>query len=908
MIAERLYAALLLAFPRRFRARYGAPMRRIFRERWQRPLPARRRAAFLAAATIDVLGNAALERVAAARQWLLFPHVHDQLARSEQQRGPMIRQVVATDLRYAIRMFMRTPVFTALTVIALGLGIGANSAIFTVVNGVLLRPLPYASPDRLVMVWNDNTREGVRQYPMSYANFLDLRAATRTLERVEMMYSFLVTPTLRTGAGTDQLSASGVTPGMFALLGRTAALGRALQPGDGPEALLLSDGCWRRRFGADPGIVGRQLTVNERPATVVGVMPPDVHFPLKTMLGPSGFSPAIEPEAWMPLDVTVPPFVQNGTPARTVHFLSVVGRLAPGATVEQARAEIAGIVARLEQEFPEANRGLQSTVVPLHDQAVGRVRSGLVLLLAGVGVVLLMACVNVANLLLARSVSRQRELAVRAALGAGRQRLLAQMLTESLLLAGAGGTLGLGLVWAGVRMLVSIAPPELPRLAEVGPDATIVLFTAVVSLVTGVVVGTAPALAAGRANVVRALKDSSRAVAGGGARQRLRAGLVVLEVALAVILTTGAGLLLRSFTSLVAVDPGFQADRLLTLQIQLPNRLGTPDARRGFYESLFARLDALPGVVASGGTTRLPLGSTNVSTRVAVEGRPMSAGEQPEVELRRAVHDYFRAMGMPVLRGRGFSEADGPESQPVVVINQTMARRIWPHEDPIGKRFRIGTNPESRWNTVIGVVGDLRHAGLDVEPMSEFYIWYRQGPPVAPFLVVQTRGEPAALAESVRGALKSLEPDLAVYDLRTMSDVLAASVAERRFILLLALGFDLLALTLAAVGVYGVMSLVVSERTQEMGIRLALGAEPLRVMGLVVRHGVMLAAAGVAIGLAAAMALTPLMSGLLYGVAPADPLTIVSVPALLLLVAGVACSVPAWRAMRVDPVSALRCE
>jgi predicted permease len=908
MIAERLYAALLFAFPRRFRRRYGAPMRQIFRERYAAAIERGQRGRFLARALFDVLGNAALERASAAREWLLFPNAHEQLARCEQERRPMPWQAVKTDVRYALRMFARTPVFTALTVLALALGIGANSAIFSVVYGVLLKPLPYGDPDRLVMVWSDNTREGVRRYPMSAADFFDVKAAVRTLDRMEMMYSFLIQPTLRTNDGVEQFSASATTPGMFDLLGRRAALGRTLQASDGQNVVVLSDGFWRRRFGADPGIVGRQLTINEQPTIVVGVMPPGFHFPLKSMLGPTGTAGSIAPDAWVPVDTNVPQFSQNGVLNRVVHMLGVVGRLAPGATVEQARQEIAAITGRLARQYPDVNRGLGSDVVALHDQTVERVRPALVLLLVGVAFVLLMACVNVASLLLARSVARQKELAVRAALGAGRLRLLAQMLTESLVLALVGGALGLGLVWIGVRVLIAIAPPELPRLHEVHPDLTIVIFTALVSIAAGVLVGVAPAIAAGRSNVQGVLKDASRGVAGGVLRQRLRAALVIGEIALAVVLTIGAGLLLRSFVTLLNVDPGFRAEHLLTLQIQLPARLGSPDARGVFYGTMFERVKALPGVIAAGGTTRLPLGSTNVNTRVLVDGRSMSAGEMPEVEMRRAVHDYFVAMGMPILRGRTFSSEDGPTAPPVVVINQTMARRLWPNEDPIGKRFRVGTNPQTRWSTVIGVVGDLRHSGLDVEPVAEFYIWYLQGPPVAPFIVVRTQGDPAALAESLRAELKAFDKDVVVYNMRTMIDVRSASVAERRFILILALAFGVLALTLAAVGVYGVMALVVSERTQEMGIRLALGAAPIQVLMLVVRQGLTLAAVGILLGFVTSMALTPMMARQLYGVQPTDVMTLTGVPVLLLAVALIACAVPARRAMRVDPITSLRYE
>ena len=910
MIVERLYTVLLRAFPRRFRARYGAPMRQIFRERYNAAstVGARARTQFLMRTIVDVFTNAALERLAALRQWFLFPNFHEQLARREQEKRVMVWQALAMDVRYALRMFVRTPMFTGLTVLALALGIGANSAIFSVVNAVVLKPLPYAGPERLVMVWNDNTREGIRHYPMSYANFLDLKAATRTLDRVEMMYSFLISWTLRTREGSEKLSASGITPGMFELLGRSAALGRTLQPADADRAVVLSDAHWRRRFGADPTIVGRELTIGDQPRTVVGVMPADFHFPLKSMLGPSGFSPNVEPDAWMSVEVSRPQFVQNGVPARSPHFLSVVGRLAPGATIEQAREEVTAIVARLEQQYPDVNRGLKSNVVAMHDQAIGRVRPALLLLLAGVGFVLLMACVNVANLLLARSAARQRELAVRTALGAARSRLLGQLLVESLLLSAMGGLVGLVFVWAGVRLLVLIAPPELPRLAEVRPDMTIVVFTAAVSLMAGLLVGIVPAIAAGRGRVQDALKDASRGIAGGVLRQRLRAALVVGEVALAVVLTSGAALLLRSFVTLLSVDPGFRPQNLLTLQVELPTRLSTPDARLAFYGQMFQRLESLPGVVAAGGTTRLPLGSTNVSTRVMIEGRQMTPGEMPEVEFRRAVHDYFRAMGMPILRGRSFTATDAPTAPPVAIINETMARRIWPGEDPVGKRLKMGTNPQTPWTTVIGVVGDLRHTGLDVEPAAEYYIPYLQGPPTSPFLVIRAQGDPAAIAESVRAELRSLEKDMPVYDMRTMNEVLTASVAERRFILVLAIAFGILALTLAAVGVYGVMALIVTERTQEMGVRLALGAEPMTVLGLVVRQGLTLVGAGIAAGIVASLSLTPLMAGQLFGVGTMDPMTLAGVPTLLVAVALLACVVPARRAMRVDPVTALRYE
>ena len=820
----------------------------------------------------------------------------------------MLLQAVMIDLRYALRMFLRTPVFTSLTVIALALGIGANTAIFSVVNGVLLKPLPFAQPERLVMVWTDNVREKVHEYPMSPADFLDLKAATKRLDRVEMMYSFLTSSTLQTNDGAEQISGAGLTPGMFDLLGQGAALGRTLQPSDKNGVIVLSDRAWRRRFGADPGIVGRPLTIDGHPYTVIGVMPRDFHFPLKSMLGPSGFSAAVEPESWTPLDITGPNFMPNGQPARIPHYLSVVGRLAPGTTIAEARDEVTSIAAGLERQYPDINRGLKAAVIPLQDQAVGRLRAPLTLLLAGVGLVLLMACVNVANLLLARSVARQKEIAVRTVLGAGRIRLLAQMLVESLFLALSGGLVGVALSWIGVRVLIGLAPPAIPRLNEVHLDLTVLSFTLVVSVLAGLLVGMAPALATGRGNVQGALKDAARGVAGGTLRRRMRAGLIVAEIGLAVVLTVGAGLLVRSFVALLEVDPGFRADNLLAMQIQVPGSYNTADSRRAFYASLFEHLDRLPGVVATGGTTRLPLGSTNVSTRVMVEGRTMEPAAMPEVEMRRAVHNFFTAMGVPIVRGRAFNSEDTAAGPPVVMVNETMARRLWGGEDPVGKHLKMGADPAVPWSTVIGVIGDVRHTGLESVPAPEMYIWYLQGPPVAPYLVVRTQGDPEPLIDLLRAEMRKLDRNMPVYDIRPMTDVRSASVAERRFILILAAAFGMLALVLAAVGVYGVMALVVFERTQEMGIRLALGAEPVQVLALVVKQGMTLATAGVLVGVVASLLMAPAMNALLFGVSPSDPTTLAGIPLLLLAVALLACLVPARRAMRVDTTAALRYE
>jgi predicted permease len=698
---------------------------------------------------------------------------------------------------------------------------------------------------------------------------------------------------------------------MFEMLGRSPALGRTFSPQETATAVLVSNGFWRARLGSDRNVLGRVLNIANQARTIVGVMPPGFVFPYKTMLGPSGFSRSTDVEAWLPLEFVTSDSRQTGLVSltRSARFLSVVGRLKPGVTAAQADAEVAGIARQLAAAFPISNRVVGATVVPLHEQAVGGARPALLLLLGGVGFVLLMACVNLANLLLARSSVRQREMAIRSALGAARRRLIMQTMVETMLLAGAGGILALIAVSWAIGALIALAPADLPRLGEIRPDAWVMAFTFALSLVTGLAIGVVPALAASRPALQSTLKESGRGATSGKGQRRLRSALVVAEVALAVILTLGAGLLLRSFVSVLSIDPGFRPDRLLTLQIALPNNYQTPDQRRALYASLFSRLDAVPGVTSAGGTTRLPLGSTNVSTKVEVEGRGLPTGEWPEVEFRRAVHNYFEAMGIPILRGRGFTSQDGPTAPPVIVINQTMARRLFPGEDPVGRRIRTSTAtgptapPPS---TVIGVIGDVRHSGLETEPAPEMYTWYLQNPPTNPFIVLRAAGDAASLATAVRVQVQAVDKNIAAYDIRPMAQVRSESVAQRRFVLLLVTAFGVLALMMAAVGVYGVMALIVSERTAEIGIRLALGAQPMQVLRSIVTQGVTLSAGGVVVGLLFATALAPLVATQLYGVRTLDPPTMAVVPAMLMAIAVLACLVPAWRAMTVDPVNALR--
>jgi putative ABC transport system permease protein len=875
-LARAAHRAFLHLYPRAFRERFGAAMEQAFLDR-----PS-------AAALFDVFVSAFLVRL------------------SSREKSPMTAASLSADVRSAVRMFARQPVFTMLAVAALALGIGANTAIFTIVNGVLLRPLPYGAASRLVMVWSTNPQAGHDRDAVAPLDYLDYRKAGAFAD-LEASYSFLAGVPLTTATGTEQMLVTAVTPGLFDMLGRAPAMGRVFTTAEAKTAVVISHNFWLRRLGGDPAVIGRVLTIQNQPLTVVGVMPADFVFPYKTMLGPSGFARSYDVDAWLPLSFVTADSRATGdaTLTRSAHFLSVVGRLRPGVTARQADAEVRAIAAQLAGTFPASNRAVGALVVPLHEQAVGGLRPALGLLLAGVGFVLLMACANLANLLLARSSARSREMAIRMALGASRSRLVQQTLVETLVLSLAGGTLALVFVTWGIGGLVALAPADMPRLAEVHADAVVLAFTLGLSLATGFAVGVVPAFASARPRVQSSLKEGGRSMTAGRGQRRLRAALVGAEMALAVVLTLGAGLLLRSFLAVLAVDPGFTTDHLLTLQIALPSRYRTPDQQRALYADLFERLKAIPGVVSSGGTTRLPLGSTNVSTRVDVEGRALPPGEWPEIEFRRALGDYFTTMGIPLLRGRLFTVDDGPTAPRVAVINDRMARRLFPGEDPLGRRLRFGST-SAPWVTVVGVVGDVRHSGLEEEPAPELYIWALQGPPVNPFIVVRASGEAAALTAAVRAAVQAVDPTIVAYDVRPMAQVRAESMAERRFVLLLVAAFGALALAMAAVGVYGVMALVVAERTAEIGIRLALGATPATVLASVLREGLTLAAAGVGAGLAAAVTLVPAIATQLYGIRPFDGVTLAIVPLLLLGVAAAACAMPARRAMTVNPIDALR--
>ncbi|HVL68067.1 MAG TPA: ABC transporter permease [Vicinamibacterales bacterium] len=896
-----LHRLALRAYPRSFREEFGGELQRVFDERLRGCRALRRVPLALFCVADTVLSGLAERR----NQRLAHRRRRQHAAGRQSSRVHLSWDAVWRDVRFSLRQFRRTPGFPLLIVASLALGIGANTAIFAVVHSVLLRPLPYGDPDALVAIWSHNRGSNEPTNPVSPANFEAFRAAP-SLEGAEAMYSFLTRVELRNGPEPEPVVLSEVTPGMFRLLGRAPVVGRSFE--DERDGAVLSHQFWRTRLGADPNVIGRTFTLSAGASTVtvpvVGVMPEDFTFPYGSMLWRTSSVRDLTVDLWLPMSRHRDSRLVDaaGQPNRTVHYLAVVGRLRGGATLERARDELASIAARRALEYPDTNTGWGITVRPLHEQAVGAMRPALIILLCGVGLVLLITCMNVANVLLARAAVRGRDLAVRSALGASRARLVQQMLTESVLLALAGGLAGFGVMALSLRALVAAAPPNLPRLDEVSWSPAVVLFGLAVSLLVGIAVGVIPALSAARSRAQDSLRDGTRTTTSAASR-RARSALVVAEIALAMLLTVVGGLLLRSFLAVVNTDPGFNPERLLTMQAAVPPRYAGAEATLRFYDELEARLRALPGVVAVGGTTRLPLGSTNVTTFLEVDGRAVPRAEQPEVEMRRALFDYFGAMQIPVVRGRTFGAEDRAGGSGVTVINEALARRVFPGEDPIGRRVRF--SPSGSWLEIVGIVGDIRHGSLEEPPKPEFYVWYRQGPPVGPFVVVRTAGDATALADAVRQVFRDLGAD-PPRDMQTMEAVKSGSVAARRFVLLLVGTFGVLALTLAALGVFGVVTLIAAERTSEVGIRLALGATPPQVLRLLLGQSFALASVGVGLGALTALIGSRVVQAQLFGVTATDPVTYGAVAALLLATAGVAAYVPARRAMRVDPVASLR--
>ena len=793
------------------------------------------------------------------------------------------------DLRYGLRGLAKNPGFTLVAVLTLALGIGANSAIFSVVNAVLLRPLPYREPERIVTALRGGW------FPIAPANFLDWRAQQSAFEQIGAAQAW--GPTLTGRERPEQVGALQVTSDLFSVLGVSPALGRTFLPGeDQPGAgkvVVLSHHLWQRRFGGDPALVGQTITLNGDGYTVVGVMPAGFQFAPFWVTNAELFAPLnLGPRAG----------------DRAGQSLRVFARLKEGVTREQAQAEMNAISRRLEQQYPETNKNSDIRIDPLHEKVAGKVRPALLVLLGAVSFVLLIACANVANLLLARSAARRKEIAVRAALGAGRVRLIRQLLTESMLLGLAGGGLGLLLAGWGINLLVALSPANLPRVETISLDLRVAGFTLAVALATGLIFGLAPALQASKLDLNEALKEGGRGSTEGLRRNRVRGALVVAEVALALVLLIGAGLMIRSFRRLQAVDAGFDPRRVLTLTVQTSGpKYATGAQRAAFFDQLLPRLAALPGVASASAINHLPLAGDTWTLGFAVEGRPAPApGERQGAVYRIVRPGYFRTMGMTVLNGRDFTDQDRAGAPGVAMINETFARSVWPNEDPIGKRIRVnddGPNPRE----VIGVVKDAKQSEWTADARREVYLSHLQTPtPSYLTLVLRAAGEPLGLAAAVQREVWSIDQDLPVAKVASLEQVVADAVGQPRFNLLLLNLFAAVALALAAVGIYGVMAYSVAQRTHEIGIRLALGARAGDVLKLVVGQGLILTLIGLAIGLGAAFGLTRLMESLLYGVSATDPATFIAIPLLLAGVALFASYLPARRAMKVDPMTALR--
>jgi predicted permease len=807
------------------------------------------------------------------------------------------------DLRFGARTLARNPGFACVAILTLALGVGANAAIFSVVNAVLLRPVPWAEPGRAVMIWSRWT--AFEKTWVSDGEVNGYRKESRTLADVGAWDAGQVN---LTGDGEpERVSAGSVTANLFAVLGATPIRGRAFTAQEdipnGPRVAIIGYGLWQRRYGGDPSMVGRTIQINGAPSEVIGIMPAD--FVLPTDFQNPAPSVLWTPAGW-----------DSASTEHGNHGYYAAARLKPGVTLAQARDDLHTIAQNwTRQGFYPPQMQFDTVLLSLQEEIVGTVRRAIWLLFGAVGFLLLIACANVANLLLARAEARQREMAVRTALGAGAARVVRQLLTESLVLAGISAAAGLSLAWIGVRLLAWWNPSSIPRVAGTSVDWRVLLFTVGIALVTTVIFSVAPAARLLKADLTESMKEGGGNATTGGGRSRFRNGLVVAEMALAVVLLVGAGLMLRTLWSLQRVDLGFSPAGVLTMRIALPTAsYATPDRVVSFYTGLVEQIGAIPGVTAAGAARSLPLGSTIGDFGLVVDGYVPPPGTGAKGDWQIITAGYTAAIGERVLKGRGLERTDASDSQLVGLINEEMARRYWSGRDPIGGRFRIGMRPDRPWVTVVGIVKDVRHNGITGTVKEKFYIphtqWHRSLGNAnlirGMTLVVRTQGSPVALTSQVKDAIRRLDPNLPVADVRTMEEVVGGAMSTPRFTSVLLSIFAALALTLSAVGIYGVLSYVVSRRTREIGIRVAIGAGRGQVLKMVLGSGVSLALAGIAAGLVLAFGVTRLLRGLLHGVTPADPLTFTAVAIVLTGVAALASVVPAWRASRVDPVIALK--
>ena len=803
-------------------------------------------------------------------------------------------ELLLADLRYAARTLLKRPLFATVAVLTLALGIGANAAIFSVVNAVLLAKLPFEKPDELMMIWGNNAAANLYQQPASVPDYDDLKE-NQVFEQIAATRSQAFN--LTGGDEPERINGARVAVNLFSLLRAKPLMGRDFFEPDGvagaEPVVLVSHALWQQRYGADINLIGRPLNVDGKSYTVIGVLPPGVYYPTPDV------------------SLYIPLITQPNELARGARFLRVIGRLKQGVSLSEARAEMNTIAGRAADQYPVTNSGYGIDLVPLHEQIVGRVRPALLVLLGAVGCVLLIACANVANLLLARAASRRTEFAIRAALGASRARLVRQLLTESVLLSLAGGAMGLLLAVWGVPTLMGISANSIPRGEEVGINLRVLGFTAVVSLATGIVFGIVPALRSSSKHTTDALREGRRGTTRSVLHQRLLSGLVISEVAIALVLLITAGLMISSFVSISRVSPGFNPKGVLALGIGLSSKYPDIPKQASFYESLVAKVSTIPGVESAASSIRIPLIGFNASTSFTIQGRPVQPGSEPTTDYRAVTGGYFKTMGIPLLKGRDFTERDNKDAPETVVINQMMAERFFSGEDPIGKRIQIFPDP-ARWREIVGVVGDVRLLGLDTEINPTIYVPMPQNPyPNAlrnVFLVARTSGEPKSLIAGIRRELRSLDGDVPISQVQTMEEIVSGSLSQRRLSMSLLVVFSGLAAVLAAVGIYGVMAYIVAQRTHEIGIRMAMGAQQGEVLRMILGDGAKLTLIGVGIGVGAAFALTRVLSSLLYGVSAADPVTFAGISLLLACVAMSASYLPARKAAKVDPMEALRNE
>jgi putative ABC transport system permease protein len=808
---------------------------------------------------------------------------------------------ILQDIRYALRMLLKRPGFAGIVVLTLALGIGANTTIFSAIDAVLLNPLPYKDPERLMVVWETNKQLGPELWDrneVTIGNFRDWRSRNQVFEQLGSLF---YTDMILTGAGEpERIKSCVVTTNFYQALGVQPLLGRSFLPEaetpGSPFTVIISHQLWQRLFNSDTSVINKSLTLNGHTVAVIGVMPPAFELQFPT---------SVHVDMWVPM------IIGEGDLDRGNNFLYALGRLKKGVSREQAQSEMDLIASQLQQQYPETNAERGVRVVPLHKQVVGKVESYLYMLFAAVGFLLLIACANVAGLVLVRVTARHREVAIRMAVGASRWRLVRQLLTESVILSVLSGLLGLLFAYGGVKLLLALTPSEVPRLHEIGLHVPVFLWTLAISIVTGVLFGLAPAIQASSPDLNTALKENSGRNPGSFQGSGLRNLLVVSEVAVALLLLVGAGLMTKSFFRLQQVDPGFEATNVVSMNIALPTSKYRQQQVNIFYDQLIERVKNLPGVKAVAGIDPLPLSNNNVSSRFVVEGAPLVAlADRPNAGIRVVTPDYFQTMSIPSLKGRSFTEQDRDNTAKVIIVNEALASRYWPNGDAIGKRLGFFEDDPGKqvWREIVGVVGNVRHKALEIEVTAEVYFPYKQLPRNFMNLVVRTASDPSTMVPAIRNQVLSVDKDQPVSDIMTMDQRVARSVASKRFVMSLLGAFSLLALGLAAVGIYGVMAYLVTQRTQEIGVRMALGAQKRDVLKLVVGRGMALAVMGIAIGLVASLALTRLMRSLLFEVTPTDWLTFVITSLVLLTVALLACYIPARRAAKVDPLVALRYE